>query len=224
MGVSAPDRSASLSPATPRWRGKLHQTAYFAAVPAGVLLVSLARSGLSKFATAIYALSLVGLFGASAVYHLSRGSPHLARRLKRLDHSMIFVLIAGTYTPFSLLVLHRPWSVAVLVVAWSGAAAGIALKLLNVDGLSGVTGTLYIALGWLGALFLPQAVREMSTTAVALLVAGGLLYTVGAIVLLRRRPDPNPLVFGYHEVWHSLVIAAGACHYVMILLVTLSAR
>jgi hemolysin III len=137
---------------------------------------------------------------------------------------MIFVLIAGTYTPFSLLVLHRPWSVAVVVIAWSGAAAGVALKMLNVDGLSGVTGTLYISLGWLGALFLPQAVREMSATAVALMITGGILYTLGAIVLLRRKPDPNPLVFGYHEVWHSLVIAAGICHYVMVLLITLAAR
>jgi hemolysin III len=178
----------------------------------------------SKLAAAIYALSLVGLFGASAVYHLSRGSPIRARKLKRLDHSMIFVLIAGTYTPFSLLVLHRPWSVAVLVIAWSGAAAGIALKVLDVDGLSGVTGTLYISLGWLGVLFLPQAVREMSTTAIVLMITGGILYTLGAIVLLRRKPDPNPLVFGYHEVWHSMVIAAGACHYVMILLIILAAR
>lgn len=222
--MGAPDSTAELSSSIPRWRGKLHLTAFFVTVPAGVLLVTVAPTASARLAAAIYALSLVGLFGASAAYHLSRGSPIRARRLKRLDHSMIFVLIAGTYTPFSLLVLHRPWSVAVLAIAWSGAAAGIALKFLDVDGLSGVTGTLYISLGWLGVLFLPQAVREMSPTAIALLIAGGLMYTFGAIILLRRKPDPNPLVFGYHEVWHSLVIAAGACHYLMILLITLAAR
>jgi hemolysin III len=222
--VRAADPATGLSPFIPHWRGKLHLTAFFVTVPAGVLLVMIAPTASARLAAAIYALSLVGLFGASAAYHLARGSPDSIRKLKRLDHSMIFVLIAGTYTPFSLLVLDGPWSVAVLIIAWTGAAVGIALKFLNVDGLGGLTGTLYISLGWLGVLFLPQAVREMSTTAVALMITGGILYTLGAIVLLRRRPDPNPLVFGYHEVWHALVIAAGVCHYVMVMLITRAAR
>jgi len=144
--------------------------------------------------------------------------------MKRLDHSMIFVLIAGTYTPFSLLVLHGAWSVAILATVWAGAAVGVGLKLLRIDGLHVATGALYVVLGWLAILTAPQAVRGMSPTALGLLIAGGLLYTGGAVVLARRRPDPSPRVFGYHEIWHSFVVAAGACQYAAILLVTLGAR
>jgi hemolysin III len=143
--------------------------------------------------------------------------------MKRLDHSMIFVLIAGTYTPIALLVVEGGWSTALLAVVWGGAALGIALKLLRIDDLHAVGGTLYIVLGWLAIAAIPAMVRGLHPVALAFIVAGGLLYTTGAIVLARHRPDPNPRVFGYHEVWHAFTIAAGACHYVAMLLIVVMA-
>ena len=208
----------------PLLRGRLHQAAFFAAIPAAVVLVAVAPTTVARVAGTVYAASLVGLYGSSAAYHRLRWSRRALQRMKRLDHSMIFVLIAGTYTPFSLLVLHGAWSVAILATVWAGAAVGVALKLLRIDGMRLATGALYGTLGWLAILTAPQAVRGMSPTALGLLIAGGLMYTVGAVVLARRRPDPSPRVFGYHEIWHSFVVAAGACQYAAILLVTLGAR
>jgi hemolysin III len=200
--------------ARPRFRGFLHQAAFFVAVPAGVALVSVARTGTTRAATVVYALSLAGLYGTSAAYHRLPWSPKSRRWMKRLDHSMIFVL----------LVLHKPWSLVVLSIVWAGAAAGIALKMLKIDGLKAVSGALYIGLGWLAVVVAPQIVRGLSGPALGLLLAGGILYTIGAIVLARRRPDPVPDVFGYHEIWHSFVVGASACHYAVILLLVLAAR
>jgi hemolysin III len=139
--------------------------------------------------------------------------------MKRLDHSMIFVLIAGSYTPVAVLALHGPWEVVLLSVAWVGAAVGITLKMVRPDGLQVLTSILYMALGWLALVALPQLVRGMSLPELALMVTGGLLYTAGAIVFAARRPDPRPAVFGYHEIWHAFMVAAAACHYAMIVLV-----
>jgi hemolysin III len=200
----------------PRLRGRLHQAALFIAAPASVLLVSAAPSGLIRVAMIIYASSLVGLFGASAAYHRLLWSPKALRWLRTLDHSMIFLLIAGTYSAVGVLVLHGVWELVVLVVVWTGALVGIALKLVKIDGFSRTGGTLYIALGWIGIAALPQVLSKSDALPLVLTVAGGVIYTVGAVVLLRRRPDPNPLVFGYHEIWHALVVAASTCHYVAI--------
>jgi hemolysin III len=164
----------------------------------------------------IYASSLVGLFGVSAAYHRLQWSPTALRRMRSLDHSMIFLLIAGTHTAFGVLVMHGPWRLLVLGVVWTGALVGIVLKLVKINGFSRVGGTLYIALGWVGIAALPEVLSESEALPLALTVAGGLMYTGGAVVLLRRRPDPNPLVFGYHEIWHSLVVAASTCHYAAI--------
>ena len=208
----------------PRLRGRLHQVAFFVAVPAGVVLVSIAPTARARFAAAIYALSLAGLYGSSTLYHRLPWSPRSLRWMKRLDHSMIFVLIAGTYTPLALLVLHGTWEVATLSVVWGGAALGIVLKLVRIDGLHALTGALYIALGWMAVLAMPEIIRGISAPAVGLLFSGGVLYTAGAVVLARNRPDPIPSTYGYHEIWHSCVIAATACHYSLILLITLGAR
>jgi hemolysin III len=143
--------------------------------------------------------------------------------MKRLDHSMIFVLIAGSWTPLALL-LSKPWSIIALAVVWGGSLLGIGLKLLKVDGLPILSGALYVTLGWLVVLVLPQLARRMTGLDLGLLLAGGLLYTGGVVVLARNRPSPRPLVFGYHEVWHSMVVGAGVCHYTMVLLITMSAR
>jgi hemolysin III len=208
----------------PRFRGRLHQAAFFVAVPAGVALVIAAPTALSRAAAAIYALSLAGLYGTSALYHRMPWSPRARGWMKRLDHSMIFVLIAGTYTPFSLLVLSGAWRAVVLSVVWAGAAVGIVLKMVRIDGLEALSATLYIGLGWMVVVAWPQMVRGLPPAAVALLATGGILYTTGAIVLATRRPDPSPAVFGYHEVWHAMVVGASLCHFAAVLLVVLALR
>jgi hemolysin III len=208
----------------PRFRGRLHQAAFFVAVPAGVALVIAAPTALSRAAAAIYALSLAGMYGTSALYHRMPWSPRARGWMKRLDHSMIFVLIAGTYTPFSLLVLSGAWRPVVLSVVWAGAAVGIVLKMVRIDGLKALAATLYIGLGWMVVVASPQMVRGLPAPAVALLATGGILYTIGAIVLATRRPDPSPAVFGYHEVWHAMVVGASLCHFAAVLLVVLALR
>jgi hemolysin III len=144
--------------------------------------------------------------------------------MRRLDHSMIFVLIAGTYTPLCILVLNPPWSWAILTAVWVGAGVGITLKMVRIDGFAAVGGALYVVLGWLAIIAAPQLIRGLSVPLVCLVVAGGILYSTGAIVLARRRPDPAPATFGYHEIFHSFVIGGTACHYAVILVVLLSLR
>jgi hemolysin III len=197
----------------PSWRGRLHQVALVIAIPATIRLVAAAPSGEVRVATAIYALSLVGLFAASSAYHGLNWSQPALGRMRSLDHSMIFLLIAGTYTAFGALALRGLWRLLVLAVVWTGALVGITIKLFKIDRLSPVASALYMALGWTGVIALPQVLSDLGALPVVLIVAGGLMYTVGAVVLLRRRPDPNPHVFGYHEVWHALVVAASTCHY-----------
>jgi hemolysin III len=202
----------------PIFRGRLHQVAFFAAIPAGFVLIVRASNGASLAAAIVYAISLIALFGASALYHRGNWSPGVVPRLRRLDHSMIFVLIAGTYTPFCLLALPSPWSWVFLGIAWSGAIAGITLKLLKIDGFKRTSGALYIALGWVIIFASPLMISRLTGPVMALVVAGGVLYTLGAIVLASNRPNPSPRWFGYHEVWHGFTVAAGACHYVAVLL------
>ena len=182
-----------------------------------------ARPGATRVAVSIYALSLAGLFASSSAYHRRHWSPPALQRVRSLDHSMIFILIAGTYTPFGILALHGAWRIGVLAAVWVGAALGIALKLVRIAGLDRFGNALYIVLGWTAILALPQVVREGATLPLVFTVAGGLLYTSGAIILYRRRPDPQPLVFGYHEVWHTLVVLASLCHYTAIMLLLRSA-
>ncbi|HEX7464913.1 MAG TPA: hemolysin III family protein [Actinomycetota bacterium] len=215
--------SAALAPAKPRLRGWIHEIAFFVSVPAGITLVLLAGSPLAKVVAGIYAVSLTAVFGSSAAYHRGRWSPAALRRMKRLDHSMIFVLIAGSYTPVSVFALHGTWSVVMLSLAWATAAVGITLKLAKIDGLQVTTAILYMGAGWLALVALPQIVHGLSVPAIVLMVAGGLLYTAGAIIFASKRPDPRPATFGYHEVWHSFMTAAVVCHWVMILLVVRAA-
>jgi hemolysin III len=203
---------------TPRLRGRIHQVAFFLAVPAGIVLVALAHGPVARSAAAIYAASLIALFGASAAYHIGRWSPRRRRLLKRVDHSLIYVLIAGTYTPVTVLALRGTWEAVLLSVVWSGAAIGVALKLFRPDGFRVATSALYMALGWLGVVALPELVGSMRLAASVLMIAGGLLYTAGAIVLARRGPDPRPATFGYHEVWHAFQVSGAACHYAMVVL------
>lgn len=202
----------------PRLRGRLHQVAFFASIPAGIALVVAARSWPARAGVLVYALSLTAMFGTSAALHRLRWSPRARLRMDRLDRTMIYVLIAGSYTPVCLLALRPGWRVALLALVWTGAAVGIALVLRwnRRRGTGVVRMVLYLGLGWMSVLVLPELARTVGLGQLALAVLGGVLYTVGAVVLIRRRPDPSPRVFGYHEVWHAFTVAAGACHYALI--------
>ncbi len=202
----------------PRLRGVSHQYAFFAAMAAGAALVVLARGAQARVAVAVYALSLCAMFGASALYHRIDWSPRPRAWLRRLDHSMIYVLVAGTYTPFALLVLAPALGWAILGVVWAGALVGVVLSLVWIDKPRWLSAVLYVALGWVAIVVLPQLWDRAGVMAVALLATGGVLYTLGAVVYARRRPDPSPRVFGYHEVFHVLVIAAAAAQFAAVAL------
>jgi hemolysin III len=202
----------------PRLRGVSHQYAFFAAIAAGAALVVLARGAQARVAVAVYALSLCAMFGASALYHRIDWSPGPRAWLRRLDHSMIYVLVAGTYTPFALLVLAPALGWAILGVVWAGALAGVVLSLVWIDKPRWLSAVLYVALGWVAVVVLPQLWDRAGVMAAALLATGGVLYTLGAVVYARRRPDPAPRVFGYHEVFHVLVIAAAAAQFAAVAL------
>lgn len=201
--------------ARPRMRGRLHQLMFFLSIPAGVVVVAAAGTVQARLGAVIYACSLTGLFATSAAYHRLAQSVRAREWMRRADHAMIFVLIAGSYTPVCLVVLEGPWRVVALSVVWAGALAGVGLKLFRLQAMR-VGNSLYLVLGWAVLALVPQLVER--PVVLGLLAAGGLLYTSGTVVLSRRRPDPVPEVFGYHEVWHTLVVAAAACHYAMILL------
>jgi hemolysin III len=190
-------------------------------IPAGFMLVVQASGSREVIAAVTYWLALSSQFGVSAAYHLGMWSEVGRERMRTLDHATIFVLIAGTYTPFCLLVLHGVAAIVVLVIVWTGAAIGIATKIYRVD-LHVVSGFLYLGLGWVAVIVFPTLVRELSTTELVLMIGGGLLYSVGALVLAVHRPNPWPRTFGYHEVWHSATIGAAACLYAAILSLFLS--
>jgi hemolysin III len=200
----------------PRMRGVLHQYAFGIAVIAGAVLVAGTETTGERVATAVYALSVTAMFGSSALYHRFTWQPAVRRRLRRLDHAMIYVLIAGTYTPFATLALSGGSRIGVLTAIWTGAVAGIVFVLIWSNRPKWVEAALAVALGWIGVVVLPQLVDSVGVTAVALVLAGGALYTGGSVVYARRRPDPVPSVFGYHELFHALVIVAAACQYAAI--------
>jgi hemolysin III len=201
----------------PRLRGVLHQWAFFASLVLGAALVIFAPGGRGTLAAAIYAASVAALFGVSALYHRVDWKSAVSRkRMRRLDHTMIFVLIAGSYTPFALLVLDGTLATVILVAVWGGAAAGALMKLLWIDAPKWLVAGTYVLLGWVAVAAFPGLLEELGVAPTALVAAGGVLYTTGAVVYALRRPDPAPAVFGYHEVFHALVIAAAALQYAVI--------
>jgi hemolysin III len=205
-------------PPKPRLRGRLHQIAFFVSIPAGVALMAAAQGAASRAGAGVFAVALTGLFGVSAAYHVRQWSEELHRVMRRLDHSMIFVFIAGSYTPVALLALHPPWGAALVLLAWAGAVVGVLVTALRLDRWHRSCFALYLVLGWLAVVAIPQFVSALTSVELALLVAGGVLYTVGAVILVTRRPDPRPLVFGYHELWHVFVVGASGCHFTLVLL------
>jgi hemolysin III len=201
----------------PRLRGVSHQWAFFVSCAIGAALVLAAPAGTPRLAAAIYAVSVSALFGVSALYHRITWASVTARRwMRRVDHSAIFFLIAGTYTPFALLILDGALSTVILIVVWAGALGGILLKLVWIDAPKLLAAIVYVALGWVAVAAFPDLLDELGVTGTALVVAGGLLYTAGALVYALKRPDPVPTVFGYHEVFHALVIVAAALQYAVV--------
>jgi hemolysin III len=209
---------ASLDPVhKPRLRGVLHQWAFLVSLVAGGCLVLEAGSPRARLAAAIYALSLAGLFGTSALYHRVDWRRLGARRwMRRLDHTMIFVLIAGSYTPFGLLVLHGTLGAAIMFAAWCSALVGVMFKLVWVDAPGWLGAATYIAIGWIAVVALPELLARLGIVAVGALGLGGVLYTTGAVIHARKRPDPVSTVFGYHELFHLLVILAAAVQYAVV--------
>jgi hemolysin III len=201
----------------PRMRGVLHQWAFAGSLAAGVGLVLEAGSARARLAVSVYALSLAALFGTSALYHRINWRTLGARRwMRRLDHTMIFVLIAGSYTPFGLLVVHGTLGALILIAVWSGALAGAVFKLLWIDAPGWLTTACYVALGWIAIVAIPELVARLGIVAVSAMALGGVLYSAGGVIYARKRPDPAPTVFGYHEIFHLLVILAAALQYAVV--------
>jgi hemolysin III len=204
------------TPTKPRLRGVFHEYAFFASLACGVGLILAASDGRARVAASIYAVAVSALFGTSALYHRVTWRPTARRWMRRLDHSMIFVLIAGTYTPVALLALRGTLASTILIVVWAGALGGIVFKLLWIDAPKWLFAAVYVALGSVTAAILGELPATIGWLGAAGLGVGGLLYTVGAVVYASGRPDPAPRVFGYHEVFHVLVIAAAGLHYAVI--------
>lgn len=201
----------------PRLRGVIHEYAFFVAIALGGLLVWSANGERQVAATAVYAVGICGLFGVSALYHRVDWRRERSRTwMRRLDHSMIFVFIAASFTPFAVLVLHGPLAVTMLCVAWGGALGGIVLSLAWVGAPKWLTASIYVTLGMLGVVLLPELWGTLGWLAVTGLAVGGALYAAGAVIYATERPNPAPAVFGYHEVFHTLVTGAAAAHYAVI--------
>lgn len=203
----------------PRLRGHLHSWTFIASVAAGATLISLAAatvSGTAAVATSVYGATVLGLFGVSALYHRRIWNPGAYKWMKRLDHSMIFVFIAGTYTPFTLLAMPQPLGYLLLGVVWAGAVAGVALKLLWPTAPRWVGVPIYLALGWVAVFVLPELAINAGVGALVLLLVGGLVYTVGGVFYAVRWPNYWPATFGYHEFFHACTVLAAVCHYIAI--------
>ncbi len=201
-------------------RGWIHFWSLILACAAGATLIALAASTVSSEAavgTSIYVATVLGLFGVSALYHRKTWRSVGARTwMRRLDHSMIFLFIAGTYTPFAMLAMQPTTGALVLAVVWGGALGGVALKLAWPNGPRWVGVPVYIALGWVAVFVLPDLLESAGVGALVLLIVGGVLYTGGALFYALRKPDPWPKTFGYHELFHSAVSLAAVCHHVAI--------
>ena len=208
---------ASIHARRPTLRGWLHQVAFVCTIPAAVVLIGLARGATAKTAAVIYAVGVSALYGVSSTYHRVGWSVAARRWMKRVDHGTIFVMIAATYTPICLLLLRGPTGVGLLIGAWIGAATGLTLALLGIAERPYVGFICYLTMGWLAILAAPELIRRATPAELALLVTGGVVYTLGAFVLGRRWPDPFPRIFGYHEVWHTFVVAGTTCHFIVIL-------
>ncbi|MFD6419074.1 hemolysin III family protein [Streptomyces sp. NPDC060194] len=215
------DRVSDLVPAEikPRLRGWLHAGMFPAVLVSGLVLVAFADTRAARISCAVYVLTACLLFGISGIYHLGSWKARGNAVLRRLDHANIFLIIAGTYTPLSVLLLEESTATTLLVVVWAAALAGIAFRVFWVGAPRWLYTPCYIAMGWIAVFFLPEFLREGGVAVLVCVVVGGLLYSAGGIVYALKRPDPSPRWFGFHEVFHSLTLAAFVTQYVAISLV-----
>ena len=195
----------------PRWRGRIHGGAVAVTIPAGIILTLVTPSGLARVAVFVYVASLLALFSTSASYHLFTRTQRAQRTMRQLDHAMVYVLIAGTYTPVCLLALPRTIGVVFLIGIWCAAILGIALKITWRA--HKVSGAMYLIIGWAALIILPWAYHRAGFTSLLLFALGGIVFTVGAILFYLQRPQLRPLVFGYHEVWHVFTVVAVALQF-----------
>jgi len=224
MASAKENATEAIAKVKPTLRGVSHEWAFFLSLGLGAALVIAADGARATAAAAIYAGSLSALFGVSALYHrINWQRPGVRRWMRRLDHTMIFVLIAGTVTPFAALVMEGPLAKALLIAVWAGALAGVVVELIWIEAPKWVTTIVYICVGMIGAIGFPAIVNEAGLVAGILIATGGALYVTGAIVYAAQRPDPNPAVFGYHEIFHVFVIAAAAAHFAAVALYALPA-
>jgi hemolysin III len=198
----------------PLYRGISHLYGFFVVLGAVPTLVAFAPSPRASLAAAVYGAGLLAMFGCSALYHRTQLSPRATRWLERLDHSAIFLCIAGSYTPFCLLPMAG--GPILLAVVWTGAALGVLRALFWVDAPHGLSVVLYLVVGWALLPFVPQLWRVLGPAGLSLLFAGGVLYSAGAVVFALKRPDPRPAVFGFHEVFHACVVVASICHFIAV--------
>ena len=207
--------ATATSATKPQLRGVFHELAFFAALGLGIPLSITADAGRARVSAIVFAACVAACFGASALYHRPTWRPRARSWLARLDHAGIYLLIAGTYTPFGLIVLSPGWAVPVLSIVWGGSALAIALKLFRPGLSKRASAVIGLALGWVAAVAFTQLLK-LPLPGLALLVAGGLAYTLGAVVYALRRPNPFPGVLGYHEVFHLLTLVAAGCQYATI--------
>jgi hemolysin III len=200
----------------PTWRGWLHAGAFLATIPAGLALLVLADTAAARTSAAIYSATLAMMFGTSAAYHRLARSETARRRMQRADHSTIFLLIAGTYVPITMIVLPPRWGIPILGAIVGLAVAGILLKTLVFHRLKWLASALYPIMGWVAVVTLPVLLDELTVFQLAFVFAGGIVYSLGIPVLFLKRPDPWPATFGYHEVWHVFVIVAAGLHFVAV--------
>ena len=213
------DIPIGVHPDKPLLRGWLHAAMFPAAVIGGVILLTVAGSPTSRTACAIFILTACLLFGISAVYHIGRWKPRTKEVLRRLDHANIFLIIAGTYTPLALLLLRQQSGTTLMWVTWSAAIAGITLQVLWPSAPRWLSAPSYLAIGWAAVFFVPDFTATGRIPVLVLILLGGLAYSAGAIVYARRRPDPWPRWFGFHELFHTLTLAGFTAHYAAVLLI-----
>ena len=210
------------SGARPRLRGVSHHIAFYVALASGAVLIAGTGDRRTMAVVALYVVSLASMFGASALLHRRDWGPRAFAWLRRIDHAMIFACIAGTYTPFCLLGLDSPAGTRLLILVWSAAGLGILRALLWPHAPRAVSSILYVVVGWVMVVYFPEVHAALAPAAFTLLVTGGAVFTIGALVYLLRRPDPWPTVFGYHEVFHVLIVLGCICHFAAIAFVALA--
>jgi hemolysin III len=221
--VHAMDGTAeALRPAKPRLRGVSHEIMAFVSPVLGVVLFAIAGTASVRWAIVVYTAGLTAMYTTSACYHRGHWSTATGVRLRRLDHSMIMVAIAATYTPIAVAGLNVHSARVLLVLVWSLTVVGVVAQMLWLHAPRWLVAALYIAIGWTALAFSPTLWRDLGAITCALLVLGGIVYSIGAVVYSTRRPDPAPAVFGFHEVFHVLVVAAGLLFYAAIVRVVLA--